>query len=856
MSSPPESPERPVAEETGEIQAQTTDEISIGPYKLLRKLGAGGMGEVYLAEDPRLDRRVSLKMLPAHFTQEQDRVRRFVLEAKAASALNHPNIITIFDIGEANGKQYMAMEYIQGETLRQRMAEDPTISEVLDIAIQTASALNAAHRAGIIHRDIKPENVMLRPDGLVKVLDFGIAKLIERPSPSISGDSTETPADDQYATKRDPYLTTPEATIEATEPGIVLGTVTYMSPEQLHGHKIDTRSDIFSFGVMLYEVIAGTPPFAGKTQADQIAATLMREPRPMTDQRLDVPPELEKIVAESLRKDRETRFQHIEEMLNQLKELKQELGFKEKLERSGPLEVHSRTATTQQTDAQTTSSARIILSELKSHKRGSLIALFVFIAATIGLGYVGYMIYGGSENSGITSIAVLPFTNTSNDPEKEYLSDGISESLINRLSQLPGVKVIANSSSSRYKGKEADPQEVARALDITGIVTGRVSQRGDQLTVSVELIDGRDSTQVWGEQYNRKAADVLTVQGEISREIAEKLRVRLTPGQQQVHATRDSVKPEAYELLLKGYWHRSRGSAEDRRKAGEYFNLAVRVDPEYALAYAELSDIYRSLVDSSLLDPKEYSPKGKAAAQRAIELDESLAEGHYALANLQTDAWEWEEAEREYKRAIEANPNLALAHRWYSTYLKFMGRHEQALDEIKRAKELDPLSPGLNATVGHTYYFARRYNEAIEALKTTREMNQGYPYTHLFLGFTYAAKGMYREAIAAYQDAIRLGLDTPNTQIFLGAVYAQSGDRARAEAILKRLRTSKAHISAGQLAVLYAALGEREQAFTSLKKAYEARDLHLKNLGVSPGYDSMRSDPRFQDLLRRVGLAR
>ena len=365
--------------------------------------------------------------------------------------------------------------------------------------------------------------------------------------------------------------------------------------------------------------------------------------------------------------------------------------------------------------------------------------------------------------------------NSSSDPEQDYLSDGISEALINRLSQVPGLKVVANSSSSRFKGQDADPQAVAQALDVAGILAGRVSQRGDSLSISIELIDGRDRTQVWGEQYVRKTADLFQVSEDISRDVARKLQIGPAAGSSPGPGTRQVRNPEAYELLLKGHFHRARGGTEDRQKASEYFVRAIAADPGYALAYADLSDIYRSLANSGLVDPKEYLPKAREAAQKALELDEGLADGHYVLANLMSYSWEWADAEREYQRAIELNPNLALAHRWYATYLRLMGRHEQAISAITRARELDPLSPGVNATVGYVLSSARRYDQAIDALNKTIELDRNYPYTHLFLGHTYAAQGKHAEAVAAYTRAIALGLDTPATQVYLGAAAAQRG---------------------------------------------------------------------------------
>ena len=795
------------------------------------------MGEVYLANDATLRRPVAIKVLRADLLADKDRMRRFEREAQTASSLNHPNILTIYEIDRDEERHFIVTEFIDGYSLRQQVEREPLkLPDVLEIGIQVASALAAAHAAGIVHRDIKPDNIMLRRDRLVKVLDFGLAKLSEPETRNEGGDAER--AQEQFD----------------TVPGVVMGTPRYMSPEQARGLPVDARTDIWSLGVVLYQMTTGTLPFSGDTPSDIIVEVLVAEPRDLTLSVPEVPAELQRIVKKTLSKNREDRYQAVTDLERDLKGLKEQLEFEAQLERSGHVTPTIELApATAHSGAHTASSTGYLLGAIKRHKREALILSTLILAA---LSYFAYTRFTGGAGSGITSLAVLPFMNLSNDPEKEYLSDGIAESLINRLSQLPGVKVIANSSSSRYKGKDTNPVDVARALDTTGILTGRISQLGDRLSISVELIDGRDSTHVWGERYDRNATDLLAVQAEISREITEKLRLRLTTGQRQQLSAGQNVNPEAYELLLKGYFFRSRGSADDRKRAGEYFQQAVARDPGYALAHAELSDIYRSLVGSSILDPKEYLPKAEQAAQKAIELDDSLADAHNALANLKTYLWEWDDAEREYKRAIELNPNLALAHRWYASFLRLMGRHEGAIAEIKRARELDPLSPGVNATVGYLFFNARQYDQAIEALKETLELDQNYPYTHLFLGFTYAAKGMYEEAIAEYQKAIKLGLDTPATQIFLSAAYAKSGDRPRAQAILQQLQRGKEPVSPGNLAILYAALGEREQAFVSLEKAYQSRDPQLQYLGVEPGFDPLRSDKRFEDLLRRIGLSR
>lgn len=826
----------------------------LGRYEIHSLLGAGGMGEVYLASDLTLARKVAIKILHADISDKL-KVGRFEQEAFAASSLNHPNILTIYEIGHENEYHFIVTELIDGESLGQRLRrESLNLQEALRIGIQMGSALAAAHAAGIIHRDIKPDNIMLRRDRLLKILDFGLAKLIE---PDL--------ADPELRTK----------VLEDTVPGMVMGTAHYMSPEQACGLPVDARTDIFSLGVVLYRMVSGVLPFVGKTMPDVIASILRSEPAALNAYRPEVPAELDRIVLKALRKEAEERYQTASELVTDLEALKQRLEFEAELERqnskdglSGPKHTSVAPApvrpapitqgqgiNSDMTTVRTTLGGDDMVARMKRHKLGASLVLAAILLATSAILYFSYARYFRSPTSyGIASLAVLPFTNTSNDPEKEYLSAGISESLITRLSQLPGVKVIANSSSSRFKAGDADPHEVGAALGVTAVLIGKVLQRGDNLLISVELIDSRDRTLLWGQQYNRKATDLLAVQGDISREVAERFRVHLTTGQQQKLVTNGTAKPEAYELLLKGRFHSARGTLEDRRLAGDYFNQAIAADPAYALAYAELSDIYRSLVNSGTLDPNEYLPKAQWAAQKSLELDDGLAVGHYSLANLKTYAWQWADAESEYRRAIELDPNLALAHRWYASYLRLVGRNEQAVAEIKRARDLDPLSPGVNATVGYLLFGARQYDQAIDVLKKTIESNPTYPYAHLFLGFTYAAKGMHAEAIASYQEAIKLGLDTPSTQVHLAVTYAQAGNLGQAQTILKRLETSKDHVSPGELAMLYTALGEREKAFALLEKAYEDHDLQLQYLGVATEFDPLRSDPRFQDLMRRVGL--
>ena len=506
-------------------------------------------------------------------------------------------------------------------------------------------------------------------------------------------------------------------------------------------------------------------------------------------------------------------------------------------------------------DTHPRSSAEYLGRETRRNKRGVLILLSALLVTTFVVSYLGYERYlARNSKAGITSIAVLPFANNTGDPNAEYLSDGISESLINRLSQLPGVKVIARSSAFKYKGTEVDLKDVARALGVEAILTGRVTQRGENLSISVELVNAIDKTQMWGEQYDRKATDLLAVQSEISREIANKLRLRLSAGEERHLAEGETVNPQAYELLLKGRFIRLKGGAGNLKKAVEYFQQAAAVDPQYALAYAELSFSYSVLIGDSVLDPKELVFKAEAAAHKALELDESLAQAHLALAIIKINAWDWANAESECQRALELNPNLAHAHIMYSGYLSNMGRHEQAIMEGKRGKELDPLSPRVNVNYGFAFLLARRYEQAIEIFKKTLELNQNFGATHGALGFAYLGKGMYAEAIAEFQEEIRLNGDDPVAQIYLGSAYAKMGKQEKAQAILQQLEKTKEYVAPGELAVLYTSLGERDKAFASLEKAYATHDLQLQYLKVEPGFDPLREDQRFQDLMRRVGL--
>ncbi len=831
----------------------------VGHYKILRSIGAGGMGEVYLAEDASLERLVALKVLLAEIAGDDERVRRFEREAKAASALNHPNILTVYEIGQFENQRFIVTEYIKGETLRARLQREPLdLRETLDVTLQIAHALNAAHSAGIVHRDIKPENVMLRDDSLAKVLDFGLAKLTEK--------KTET-SEPEDATR---------AQVKTT-PGMVMGTARYMSPEQARGKEIDARSDIWSLGVVLYEMLTGRTPFAGETTNDTIAAILTKEFAPLDE---NTPHELQRIVRKALQKKADERYQTVKDFLLDVKNLKRELEFSEELERSHiPSFAKSAHVSTAQPNenataihqavistadgvaaqssasinnkSHQTSSAEYVVGEVKKHKFLSLGALAILLLVAVGFGYT---FLNRSSGGSINSVAVLPFVNVGGSEDSEYLSDGLTETLINNLSQLPQLKVTARSSSFKYKGEDVDVQDAANKLGVEAIVTGRVVQRGEQLQISVEMVNAGEGTQMWGEQYNRQAADLQTVQSEISREITEKLRLRLTGAQEQQLTKQATQNPEAYQLYLNGLFYERKGGAEGARKALDYYNQATALDPKFALAHAGVADAYRLLANNSLLDPKEAMVKGKAAVQKALEIDDRLAEAHIALAGFKTDEWDWAGAEREYRRTIELNPNLAQARHRYSQYLSYVGRFADALTENKRAQELDPLRVALKSQEGIILYLAHRHDEAIEQLQNALRLEPNDAVSIVYLGYAYAAKGQYAEAINEYQKTISIEGEITSTLCYLGYAYAKSGKRDEALAVLNKLKTTKEYVSPAELAILYVGLGDKEAAFESLERAYAAHDLQLQYLKVDASFDPLRADPRFQDLVHRVGL--
>ena len=828
----------------------------INHYRILSSLGAGGMGEVYLAEDTRLGRKVALKLLPASFVKNADRLRRFAQEARTASALNHPNIITIHDIGQSDSTHFIATEYIEGETLRVRLAAGPRpqLLEILDIGIQVAGALAAAHQAGIVHRDIKPENVMLRPDGYVKVLDFGIAKLTDK-------------FHEQESTNMDSLdLEAPTLAVVQTESNVILGSPSYMSPEQARGQKLDARTDIFSLGVVLYEMIAGRKPFLGDTVVDIVASILNQHPEPLSAHSPEVPDRIDRVIARAMSKDKGDRYQTAREFMIALKKQKQRIEFEAGIELSVTPDIGSGTTvgirdgmpTLRERTTGSITTRRVSITEqvTGTFKKPGAVALIGAAAVALVILFFLFIYPEMRATRAMDSLAVLPFVNESQDQDAEYLSDGITESLINNLSQSPNLKVMSRNSVFRYKGRYADAREVGHALNVQAVLSGRIVHRGDNLSISVELVDAGDNSQVWGKQYNLNMADLLAVQEDIARLVTEKLRLRMT-GEQKKRLTKTHTEStEAYQLYLRGRYHWNKRTEEGLNRGIEYFNQAIEKDPAYALAYAGLADCYALLTEYSTVPPEQSRQKAKAAAMRALEIDDTLAEAHTSLAAVHEYDWNWAEAEREYRRALELNPNYATAHHWYAIFLGGRARFDEGLREIRRAQELDPLSLIINTGAGRLLYNARRNDEAIAQLKKTLEMDPVFAEAHFQLALVYEAKRMYVEALREFELSRELYKD-PTMIGWSGRVYALMGNRDRALSVAEELKqTSKErYVSPYMLAIIYTALGDKEQAYEWLDKVYAERSYYVTWLKVDPVFDSLRADPRFIDFMRKVGLA-
>jgi serine/threonine protein kinase/tetratricopeptide (TPR) repeat protein len=826
--------------------------VRLGRYEIRSRIGAGGMGEVYLAQDIALDRKVALKILPPEVAANQDRIGRFVQEAKAAAALNHPNIAHIYEIGEANGVNFIAMEYIDGQTLRKYIhGRQVDLRRLLGYLQHVAEGLAKAHAAGIVHRDVKPDNIMITRDGHVKILDFGLAKLVEpvHPIPSSSGDLS----------KIDTEI------LQHSTPGVLLGTVGYMSPEQAQGKsdQIDHRSDIFLFGCTMFEAVTGQRAFEGK-DAIETLNKIIREPAPpISEFRPDAPNHLQRILRLCLAKDPEDRYQTIKDVGIELRELRRELegadfvttalsstdtGLKSTMAVQGGYRSVGSTSSNDPLSTRV-SSAEYIVAGIKQHKLIAVIAILAMIGVITG-------IYLYPRNTAIESIAVLPFVNSSGDANTEYLSDGIPETLINSLSRIQQLRVTARSTAFRYKGKERDPQAIGRELNVRAILTGRVRQVGDALNIQIDLVDVQTGSQLWGMEYERRTSDALSVKQEIAREITEKLRLRLTGEEQKQFATHDTNNPDAYQFYLKGRFYWNKRTADGFKKAIEQFQLASEKDSNYALAYVGLADCYLLLEEYAGAPASDTYPKAKAFAERALQIDGSLAEAHASLGLINDALWKWDDAEKEFLQSLALNPNYPTAHHWYSLHLRRLKRFDDALAEIKRAQDLDPLSAVINNNVAVVYRLRGDLNSAIEQSKKIIEHNPIYAGAHESLGLSYLKQQRYEEAISELQKAVELSGRAGGNLASLGLAYGLAGKRDQALEILGELKGkySRRETDETNIATVYAGIGDKNQAFAWLEKAFKGRNGQLAGLSYAQEYETLRSDSRYANLMQRMGL--
>ena len=816
------------------------------------------MGEVFLAEDTKQhNRKVALKILPAEVTKEEKRLRRFRQEARAVLAINHPNILTIYEIGEAADTHYLATEFIEGDTLRQRLSNQPlSIDEALGVGIQVAMALEAAHEAGIIHRDIKPENIMLRDDRFardrfVKVLDFGLAKLTEREAPAADPEAVTIP-------------------VTETNPGAVIGTSGYMSPEQAAGDTIDTRSDIFSLGVVLYEMIAGQPPFKGRTDSHTRVSILDHEPTPLFQYSADVPRQLERIVTKALAKDRTKRYQTVTDLKLDLEQLRDELHLSqtETLASERPTDARvTETLTsyipTQHHGQLATHPEQTTTAQVVDNKVTRSVVIYSGIGLLLALALVAFF-YFRSTPAPISSVAILPFANESNDPNADYLSDGITESITNTLSQLPELKVMSRNAAFRFKSPKQDPQEAGRSLNVGAVLSGRLVKVGDQVVIKTELIKVSDGSQIWGAEYKSNLADILSVQDEVSRKISENLRIRLTGEDKQRLAKRYSSDAEAYQLYLKGRYYWNKRNEEGFRNSIDYFKRAEERDPTFGLAFSGLADSYALLCDIGVARPLDEMPKAKAAAQKAVDADPNLAEAFTsrAFVKLSYD-WDWLGAESDFQQALKLNSKYPTAHQWYASYLMQMGKFNRAKAELEEAHNLDPLSPIISSNTGLYAYYEHNYDDAIAKYKVTLQTDRDFWVARHYLGLAYVQKGMFDEAIAELRALIKAPATGPlpakvvddetEASASLAFAYGMAGKKDDAQAILNQLRSlsQRRYVSGLYFAVVYAGLKDTDHAIESLNKAFESRHPGLVLIRIEPMFDGLRSDERFQQLVKR-----